>query len=180
MWYNYSIENANARGVRSTSARSDQLKGLFQMATADITTKRCTKCKRVLPKTTEYFYKASDGYFRSNCKECTLQTNYSYAKSPHGREIMSEAGKRYANTQNGKEKLRLKASNYRSNNPEKERARKTVSAAVRSHKLPQVSTCKCEMCGKQAQTYHHWSYEPEHWLHVIPLCIKCHKKVHNP
>ena len=25
---------------------------------------------------------------------------------------------------------------------------------------------------------HHWSYEREHWLDVIPLCLSCHRKVH--
>ena len=26
--------------------------------------------------------------------------------------------------------------------------------------------------------YHHWSYLPEHWLDVKPLCGSCHQRVH--
>lgn len=42
-----------------------------------------------------------------------------------------------------------------------------------------ASEFMCVGCGKQAQDWHHWSYEPEHQLSVIPLCKSCHKLQHG-
>ena len=53
-----------------------------------------------------------------------------------------------------------------------------VHAAVWQHKtLPPASTRQCAECGQKAQSYHHYlGYEPDHWLDVIPLCTRCHRK----
>lgn len=60
----------------------------------------------------------------------------------------------------------------------KKAAVQAVSAAVWQHKtLPQVSTRPCAKCGQPAADYHHHlGYEPEHWLDVLPLCRRCHRK----
>ncbi len=59
----------------------------------------------------------------------------------------------------------------------REAAHRSVSMAKRAGLL---TPCPCERCGDAESTtyFHHWSYEPEHWLDVIPLCCKCHRGVH--
>ena len=92
---------------------------------------------------------------------------------------MQQAERKYTATEHGREMKRQKAARYRDNNPEKERARKAVSDAVRRAVLPRVSSVQCAHCEKQAQTYHHWSYLQEHHLDVVPLCRKCHTAEHK-
>jgi hypothetical protein len=62
----------------------------------------------------------------------------------------------------------------------KEKAKRAVNNAIRDERFPHVSTHVCNEChSKQAQHYHHWSYEPEHWFDVTPLCVQCHAGVHR-
>lgn len=63
--------------------------------------------------------------------------------------------------------------------PERVKAQTAVMNAKAVGKLPRACSCTCADCGNQAQAYHHENYEPEHWLDVIPLCIKCHNKRHR-
>ncbi len=53
-----------------------------------------------------------------------------------------------------------------------------IWTVVRNKTFQQASHFMCT-CGKQAEEYHHWSYAPEHWLDVIPVCNACHKKIHE-
>lgn len=65
-------------------------------------------------------------------------------------------------------------------------ANAAVARAVRAGSL--VIPLACEACGqpgtrggkitRQSILAHHWSYAPEHWLDVIPLCVQCHGWVH--
>lgn len=39
---------------------------------------------------------------------------------------------------------------------------------------------KCHYCPAQAKQYHHHNgYEPEHYLDVVPICIKCHGEINR-
>lgn len=70
---------------------------------------------------------------------------------------------------------------HREKHPLRAKAREAVTYAVRIGKLPRVWTLKCAHCGNPAQQYHHhYGYEPEHWLDVIPLCKPCHWKIDHP
>lgn len=140
--------------------------------------KRCSKCNQLFDATSVYFYTHHGDKLRAACIACTTKSNKAYNKTPAGHIAIKKGEIVYSHTEHGKEKKRLKAANYRLNHPEKERARKAVSTAVRFEKLPRIKTLSCLHCGKQANTYHHHSYEPEYWLDVIPLCRKCHTKVH--
>ena len=143
--------------------------------------KTCTKCGTTYPLSFDYFYRQSRNKsgFRSECRSCTSAAASMYNRSPRGREVMQTAERKYCSTDYGREAKRQKASRYRDNNPNKEQARKAVSHAVRCGILPRVSTCACSDCGGQAETYHHPSYQPDHWLDVIPVCRKCHRKIHT-
>lgn len=87
--------------------------------------------------------------------------------------------KRYSATDKGKETLRKSVERYAKKYPHKRKAKKAVSHAVERGELPNVITKSCTDCGKQAQHYHHESYDRKDWLNVIPLCAKCHKQRHQ-
>ncbi len=68
---------------------------------------------------------------------------------------------------------------YRKQHPEVWLANAAIKQAVRVDRImPPAKACVCADCGKQASHYHHESYEPEHWLDVVPLCASCHKIRH--
>ncbi len=70
------------------------------------------------------------------------------------------------------------------------RAQGAVSGAIIAGRLAKPSAC--EVCGLpwarvpgrsgieySTVVYHHWSYEEQRWLDVIPLCLSCHAGVHS-
>lgn len=72
------------------------------------------------------------------------------------------------------------------------RAQAAVSKAMLAGELPRPT--RCEACGREARqrdpeashsdgraadvVNHHWSYQPQHWLDVIPMCRSCHRSMH--
>lgn len=73
------------------------------------------------------------------------------------------------------------SSNYYHRHPERIQAKTSVSTAISKGILPKQSTCACANpdCTQKAEQYHHWSYEQENWLSVIPLCKACHLGLHS-
>jgi len=61
-------------------------------------------------------------------------------------------------------------------------AHQAVAQAIRRGELAPASACQCNDCRKApAVELHHHSYEPIHWLDVVPLCKACHIYRHaNP
>lgn len=60
-----------------------------------------------------------------------------------------------------------------------QRAIGAVRRAVVAGELPVITTRLCVDCGGQAVHYHHnKGYETEHWLDVVPVCLKCHLDRH--
>ena len=60
-----------------------------------------------------------------------------------------------------------------------------VARAISAGRL--VRSSFCEACGGRGDLrlisnmpihLHHWSYDREYWLDVIPLCVSCHRRVH--
>lgn len=83
--------------------------------------------------------------------------------------------KKYKSGPKGKSFL----ANYRLKDINKGNARKAVNHAIESGMIEAISTKKCLNCQAVASHYHHhFGYEKENWLKIIPLCIPCHKKVH--
>ena len=166
-----------------------------------IITKACSKCKEI--KSLDEFYKnrsRKSGY-RTSCKQC----DRSYWQSDKGKEVIrrylqSDKGKktgrrnidRYQKTEKGKMGARrYHASDkgqatqkrinlaYHKNFPERRKANDAVNDAVKHRTMPKASSLFCK-CGNRAQEYHHHlGYAPEHWLAVIPLCLVCHRSIHN-
>lgn len=102
---------------------------------------------------------------RSKCKDCESIRTANYRTE---RVITDEMRKKWR-------QRRRKA------DPRKKKAQSAITTAIRSGRLSHVGTHKCATpgCGKDAQEYHHWSYKPEHWLSLIPLCTSHHRQVHT-
>ena len=129
----------------------------------EIVTKRCPKCKTIKP-VSEFYRKtrSKDGY-QFLCKICH-------------REEVRVSSRKYGRTLSGK----ITQKHRREKDVEKCAARTAVSNAIRLGNLSKASDCICHKCPNQAYQYHHWSYEPEHWLDVQPVCQKCHTAIHCP
>lgn len=65
--------------------------------------------------------------------------------------------------------------------PVKQRARALVYHHVKQGNLPPPGAFFCSNieCIRDAEQYHHWSYAPENKLSVIPLCRRCHRRIHG-
>ena len=162
----------------------------------NIQTKRCSHCKQIKP-ISEFNknHSQKDGYSH-RCKICHHKSCKKYDQGEKGRTtrkqyFQSDKGKaklkRYWQSEKGKivlqryqqsKKGKLNQKYYKAYHPERVKAVKAVNNAIRDGKLPQPDTLPCHYCPKLAQQYHHWhGYAPEHWLDVVPVCVKCHGKI---
>lgn len=79
--------------------------------------------------------------------------------------------KRYAQSEKGKNATKC----FNIFRPEQIKAVSVVNHAIRDGRLPRSDSLQCHYCPAQAKQYHHYlGYAPEHWLDVVPVCIKCH------
>jgi hypothetical protein len=138
-------------------------------ATTTPTMKTCGKCKRTLP-VSEFSKDRSrrDGLLY-RCKACDRQYRVEHRKERNERQRRYYA--RHA------DRLHAYYRQYYAANKEKDRARHAVRAAVKSGKLPHISTMTCAICGAPAQVYHHEDYSKRY--DVIPLCMSCHMLHHQ-
>ena len=63
-------------------------------------------------------------------------------------------------------------------------AHQAVHDAIKSGDLEPLKYQQCASwgisCFHEANVYHHThGYAPQYWLHVIPLCHSCHRKLHT-
>lgn len=63
--------------------------------------------------------------------------------------------------------------------PQQNAARRAVRDEIRAGRMRPAKQLHCNQCNSKAHEYHHWSYEPEHWLDVIALCKSCHQQLHH-
>ena len=149
-------------------------------------TKVCNKCG--IEKPMSEFRRNSNGRGiggrRAQCKDCQRVYHREYNNSFAG-QIRSEKYRKTAKAhktwrRNNKTKAgRAAQKRYCKANPKKRKAKDAVNSAIKAGKLPPVSTDYCTRCGAQAEHYHHWSYEPQYWLDVIPVCQSCHVTIHK-
>ena len=118
-------------------------------------------------------YKAAQKRYHQSSEGKAAQKRYN--QSEKGKVVH----KRYQQSEKGKAARRTAKKNFNARNPNYVKAKAAVNNAVRDGKLPGVNTLLCSYCPNPAQQYHHPSYEPEHWLDVLPACIKCHKNIHK-
>lgn len=142
----------------------------------------CTICERAQP--LDNFYDDSRRMLgkRSECKGCVSKNVLEYRRTEQGKQVYQEIKRRYRSSSRGKRTQREYAQAGRQERRwyPQERARQAVHDAIRRNGFPKPTRYLCTDCGVQAEEYHHESYEREHWLDVIPLCVGCHKKRHQP
>ena len=159
-----------------------------------IISKRCSKCKQTKPISEFGKNRSRKTGYDYYCKICRCEASHKhtqtdsgklakklrvkcYRKTEQGKAVHLRSVKKHRKTEKGKAAHKKATLKYRQNHPEQFAAHKAVKSAIKSGKLPPISTRKCK-CSKQAKQYHHWSYLPEHWLDVEAVCVPCHNK-HN-
>ena len=143
----------------------------------NVQSKWCPRCLAWLPDTDFYRNKSSKDGLQAYCKTCFN----AYLKEPTRAAHRAELAKEYNNRPDVIETRRKRQKEYHKKKDVKRRhkAAMAVNKAVKTGVLPHISSWPCLSCGEPAEHYHHWiGYEKEHWLHVIPVCASCHKKVH--
>jgi len=99
-----------------------------------------------------------------------------YRQSPKGKASRRKEVAKYRQSPNGKATMKR----FNARHPNNVRAKNAVNNAIRDGRLPRPDTRRCHCCPNPAQQYHHWyGYKPEHWLDVVPVCKKCHSKIHK-
>lgn len=59
-------------------------------------------------------------------------------------------------------------------------ARVIVNSAIKRGELSPLNTQKCYLCQDKARDYHHHKgYHPKDLLNVLPICRRCHTKIHS-
>ena len=158
-----------------------------------IQTKLCNDCNTIKPISDFNIRKASLDGHSHHCRSCHNRYNRKYNNSERGKRKNAERyrnyvwpdsyiqwRKEYYGSDHGKNIRNKNSRITRQKYPHKARARSAVNHAIRDGKLPPASRYHCRMCWTQAEEYHHHrGYELEHWLDVIPVCVKCHCAIHK-
>lgn len=158
----YAEQYNQLRSARGTSGESSICVATLAGSFIGDKVKTCSKCRQI--KTLREFSKnctQKDGYC-NQCKEC-----------------VSEYIKKYRETEQGKNANRICSRKFRIRHPNRIQATIAANKAVRAGKLPRPDVLICILCWGQAKEYHHPKYDEEYWLEVIPVCKKCHVKIHK-
>jgi len=129
--------------------------------------------------------KAREKRYRQSLQGKTKRKEYAKSaegKASHKRHRQSEkfkaTRKRYRQTEKCKKNQIAAIKHFRIRHPEQRKAKDAVNYAIKTGRLIRPDTLQCHYCPAQAKQYHHHKgYEHEHWLHVIPVCLKCHGKI---
>ncbi len=151
-----------------------------------IITKTCSKCKQVKPisEFNKRLYRPC-GY-ESQCRQCRKEYHKKYRQSNKGQYIRKQyrqskrgqdAENRYRKSKKGKASRALSTRNHKLRHPDRNKARKAITNAIRDGELLPPSFFKCTFCPKQAQQYHHPDYSKP--FDVQSVCKKCHKIINR-
>lgn len=151
-----------------------------------IQTKRCAKCKQIKQYSEFQKDKTKKDGLQSYCKSCQKDYDQSekgkavkkhYIRSKEGKAAHSRGSKKYQKTEKGKIIQQAITKRFNDRHPNQQKARDAVKYAVAAGRIPWPDSLQCHYCPAQAKQYHHYKgYKPEHWLEVVPVCIKCHHK----
>jgi hypothetical protein len=154
----------------------------------NVITRKCTVCK-IFKSLSEFHKDKSRKYgYRHVCKSCTIIHHQAHKSKErqdcyNNTEAAKISRKKYRQSEKGRKTIIAETSTKKIIHPEQYAARWAVTSAVRSHRLPNVFTLFCRGsldCYKKSEVYHHHlGYAPEHWLDVMPVCKKCHAKLHQ-
>lgn len=135
-------------------------------------TKRCFKCQREQRASEFYRHPGMSDGLLGKCKSCAkkdVRANYA------AKRVERSAYERKRNkTPKRRAQLALYQLLRRQRNPEKAKAWRAVSNAVRAGRLVRAP---CEQCGDARSQGHHDDYSKP--LDVRWLCFSCHRKEHG-
>jgi len=135
--------------------------------------KICIKCHQDKRLTEFHKNKPSRDGHLNKCKTCSNKYHKKYRQTEKGKAYF----KHYRQSEKSRIIQRISGKHYSILYPERRKARKTISNAIRAGKLPRPDTLQCNYCLEKAEQYHHYlGYVPKHWLDVIPVCKECHYK----
>lgn len=119
--------------------------------------------------------KIYDKCYRESIKGKITQRRH--RKTEKGKITHRKAVHNYRQTEKGKVAHCKESTRYHIRHPEQRKAGHAIMTAIRANRLPRPDTLLCHYCPTQAEQYHHWSYLPEYWLDVLPVCQNCHRKL---
>ena len=139
--------------------------------------KTCSKCGEEKDLSAFSKNKVTKDGLQYYCKQCTNDQIRAYRATPAGAAKEKERQqKRHARD---RENILARYKHHKSLHPERTKANSAVKTALRRGELTPASACECNDCrATAAQDLHHHSYQPEHWLDVVPLCRSCHRIRH--
>lgn len=115
-------------------------------------------------KTEHGLKKIAENAARPEVKKAKRDRIRAWSKSPEQRAKHAERARKYRSDGAGKYKDGFRAK---------------VSRATSRGVIPRAAELSCRYCGQQAAEYHHPSYDPEHWLTIVPVCVPCHWALHS-
>lgn len=59
------------------------------------------------------------------------------------------------------------------------KANSAIAKERNAKRMYHATAYQCVCCMEDAQDYHHPSYREDDWLCVIPVCKKCHTRIHK-
>lgn len=135
---------------------------------ADGRTNTCKVCRRAAVRN-----RIADPVGRDDRLAKRRVINARYATANRDATLASK--RKYNSTDAARAKKRAYNAKYVPANREKIAARAAVAYAVRTGKLPRVSSLACHACDAPAAHYHHYlGYALEHKLDVVPVCHTHH------
>ena len=143
--------------------------------------KHCNKCNQW--KELKNFNKSKkqwDG-LRFYCKSCLKKKAIEYrknnkhkAKKYRKTEEYKKATQKYRKSEKCKKTLKK----YRKKLNQKPEAK--IKIDIRQHTNNHLGSAKnyiCMMCGKQAEEFHHFTYDKHFKINTVTLCIDCHRLI---
>lgn len=128
--------------------------------------KACSRCQNVKPLADFATQRKSPDGLQSWCRECSAEDQRVRRSTERGRRKHAEQARRARN---------------RPTNAPKVAARRAVQAALRAGVLERPESCaRCGSPGGRIHLHHHRGYEPEHWLDVVPICVRCDAQLQRP
>lgn len=162
--------------------------------------KQCVRCLEVKDTTEFPANKRNKDGLQGTCRECFNERQRAYYKrggkavqesyrsTERGNQTYMDAKVNYEKSDKGiRTRLNQKESKRKSiprvqrseeNRKQQDAARNAVNGKIRLGHLQNAKSYPCYICGKPAQEYHHHKgYAKENFLDIMPVCIRCHRRL---